>query len=130
MPPGTAVSEPLEVRGLDWTTEGAARPEAHVVRQDQQNIGSPRWSLYCLRKAGPRIPYGATDTPLEVRLAAALRPVPLRSAENAANAHGDTPARNVDPSDLLRRLIPAWFREALVGAVLPSSLLILSSRGE
>ena len=57
---------------------------------------------------------------------------PCAAAErgNAADAHGDTPARDVDLSDLLRRLIPAWFREALVGAVLPSSLLILPSQGE
>jgi hypothetical protein len=67
---------------------------------------------------------------ISITLAAALRPVPLRSGGNAADANGDTPARDVDPSDLLRRLIPAWFREALVGAVSPSSLLMLSSQGE
>src|SRR5262249_16701530 len=32
------VRDPLEVRGLDRSAEGAACSEAHVVRKDQQNV--------------------------------------------------------------------------------------------
>ena len=120
MPPASAVSEPLEVRGLDWTTEGAARPEAHVVRSGSTEHREPLLeplspsesrtakSFTCDRYAPGGSARGST------------LPVPLRSARKRRQRHGDTPARNVEPSDLLRRLIPAWFREALVGAVLPS----------
>src|SRR5262249_32966044 len=64
----SAVSEPLEVGGLDRASEGAGCPEAHVVRQDQQDIGRPRWSLNALWKIGRRILYGGSDFSLKRRL--------------------------------------------------------------
>jgi hypothetical protein len=40
-----AVCDPLEIWGWDWATKGAARSEAHVIGQDQQDVRRSRWSL-------------------------------------------------------------------------------------
>src|SRR6516162_9381898 len=63
-----AVSEPLEVGGLDRASEGAGRSKAHVVCQDQQNIGRSCRSFDALWKIGRRILYGASDFSLKWRL--------------------------------------------------------------
>src|SRR6516165_10256221 len=63
-----AVSEPLEIRSLDRSAERAGCPEAHVVGQDQQDIGRSRWSLNALWKIGRRILYGGSDFSLKRRL--------------------------------------------------------------
>src|SRR5262245_31602358 len=62
-----AVGESLEVGGLDRPSEGTGRSEAHIIRQNQQNIGRSRRSLDALRKVGRRILHGTFDLPSEWR---------------------------------------------------------------
>src|SRR6516225_2082496 len=62
-----AVSEPLEVGGLNRPSESAGRPEANVICQDQQNIGRPGWSFNHLWKVWRRILYGPSNMPFKGR---------------------------------------------------------------
>src|SRR5215467_10591850 len=61
------VRDPLEVRGLDRSAEGAACSEAHVVRKDQQNVRRSRRSFYALWKIRRRIFDRSANLPLEGR---------------------------------------------------------------
>src|SRR5262249_10347543 len=63
----SAISNSLEVGGLDRPTERARCPEAHVVGQNQQNIGCASGSFDAFRKVGRRILYGASDFSLKRR---------------------------------------------------------------
>src|SRR6516165_9674355 len=62
------VCDALEVGGLDRSTKRAACPEAHIVREDQQNIGRASRGLDALWKVGHRTLHGTLDLPLKWRL--------------------------------------------------------------
>src|SRR6516165_4071340 len=60
-----AVCNALEIGGLYGSAKRAAGPEAHVVCQDQQDIGGTRRRLDAFRKVRNRTLQGAFDLPLK-----------------------------------------------------------------
>src|SRR6516164_11600302 len=62
-----SVRHTLEVGSLDGSAKRAARSEAHVVCQDQENVGGPRRRLYALWKIGDRSLQSAFNCPLKRR---------------------------------------------------------------
>src|SRR5262245_66679724 len=61
----SVVGDPLEVGCLDRSSKGASRPEAHVVCQNQQNIGRTGRSLDAFWEVGGRIFHGTFDFALK-----------------------------------------------------------------
>src|SRR5262249_33145534 len=57
----SVVGDPLEVGCLDRPSKGAGRPEAHVVCQNQQNIGRTGRSLDAFWEVGGRLFHGTSD---------------------------------------------------------------------